>query len=136
MATVSSTTRRPLVLIVDDNADTRDLYALGLNFAGFRTLLAADGTAGFSRARNARPDVVVTELSLPGIDGWELVRRLRAHPQTCSIPVVIVTGWTTPTILDRAQDLGTVQVLIKPCLPEALAHELRRGADRVRRVPH
>lgn len=126
MATVSLTERQPLVLIVDDNQDTRELYETGLQFAGFRTVLSADGSDGFNRARDSRPDAVVTDLSLPGLDGWELIRRLRADPYTSGIPVVIVTGWTARTMMDRASDLRSVQVLIKPCLPDTLAGELRR----------
>lgn len=61
-----------------------------------------------------------------GSMGGNMIRRLRADPYTSGIPVVIVTGWTAPTMMDRASDLRSVQVLIKPCLPDTLAGELRR----------
>ena len=80
------------VLIVDDSADTREMYACALAYSGFRVLHADNGADGLSRAAEALPDVIVTDLSIPGIDGFELLARIQTHPRTERIPVIVLSG--------------------------------------------
>src|SRR5687768_11167902 len=82
----------PLVLVVDDFADNRDMYARFLEFSGFRASQAANGQEALDKAFAERPDLVVMDLSLPGLDGWEATRRLKADARTKDVPVVAVTG--------------------------------------------
>jgi CheY-like chemotaxis protein len=72
------------------------------------------------------PDIIVTEISLPGIDGWDLVRDLKGHPRTRDIPVVVLTADGQPSVHSRAEHEGCAAVFVKPCLPEQLAIELRK----------
>jgi CheY-like chemotaxis protein len=116
---------RPLVLIADGHDDTRELYAVALGPFGFDTDTVDDATHGFDRALTTHPDVIVTELSLPGLDGWSLVGDLKRNPRTRDIPVVVLTARIEPSVRERAEREGCAALLLKPCLPEQLAGALR-----------
>ncbi len=108
----------PCVLLVDDYEDSRMLYAHGLSRAGFRVEEAADGQAALDMARSVRPDIIVMDLSLPVVDGWEAIRQLREDPKTRGIPVVALTGHA---LAGHEANPGFDRLLVKPCLPEKLA---------------
>jgi two-component system phosphate regulon response regulator PhoB len=118
------------VLIIEDEQGPRELYAKLLGHAGFDVVEARTGTEGFTRACEARPDLILTDLGLPGINGWELIRLLKADSRTRDIPVVVVTGWSTPTLRDLAAKLGCASLLSKPCPPDELIAELEKTLDR------
>jgi CheY-like chemotaxis protein len=80
------------ILIVEDDAATREMYRQALAASGYRTVTAADGLGALRFIEGDRPDVVVLDLMLPTVGGQDVYRELRAHPETCNIPVVIVTG--------------------------------------------
>jgi CheY-like chemotaxis protein len=115
------------VLIIDDDADIRDLYATYLEEEGFRVELAADGREGLKQAHVLRPDIIVLDLSMPQIDGWTLCQTLKRTPLTRGIPVIAVTGFVDDKSRERAQAAGVDVFLSKPCLPEELAHEIQRS---------
>jgi CheY-like chemotaxis protein len=121
-----SETPPPLVLVVDDNGDLRDLYATYFLTAGFRVDTASDGISGLALARLDAPDVIVADLSMPHLDGWEMTRRLKNDPRTSRIPIVAVTGRTFGGSAERALDAGCDAYVLKPCLPDALLREARR----------
>ena len=106
--------RPPVALLVDDAVDSRDMYGEILRFGGYRVLEAVDGAEGLAVALGQRPDVIVMDLCMPRMDGWEAIRRLRADPRTCSIPVVALTavGWH-----HSAAQVECEAYLVKPCLP-------------------
>jgi CheY-like chemotaxis protein len=112
---ISGALRRPQVaLLVDDTVDSRDMYGEILRFGGYRVLEATDGADALAVALGQRPSVIIMDLCMPRMDGWEAIRRLRSDPRTAAIPVIVLTA------LNR--DLGAVQVdcaayLVKPCLP-------------------
>ena len=81
----------PLVLIVDDS-DTRVMYSMYLTAQRIRVLVAADGTTAIRTAVSSQPDVIVMDLSLPGIDGWDAIRWLKGYKRTAHIPVIALTG--------------------------------------------
>ena len=114
------------VLIIEDEQDTRDLYGFVLKEAGYDVVLARNGMEGFTRACESQPSVIVTDLGLPSIDGWEMIRRLRADNRTREIPVVVVTGSSTPALQDVAAKLGCASVLNKPCSPDELVGEIQK----------
>jgi CheY-like chemotaxis protein len=114
------------VLIIEDEQDTREVYAELLAHVGFDVVTARTGTEGFTRACETLPDVILTDLGLPSIDGWEMIRRLKADSRTRDIPIVVVTGRFTPTVRDVAARLGCKSLLLKPCLPGELIAELER----------
>ena len=84
--------RPPLVLLVDDVEDNRDVYAQHLRFHGFRVEEAADGPAAIAKAAETRPEVIVLDLAMPGMDGLEACRHLRADPSTSRSRRILLTG--------------------------------------------
>jgi CheY-like chemotaxis protein len=116
----------PLVLVVDDFLDAREMYAEYFSFAGFRVAQASDGAEAVAKAFELIPDVVLMDLSLPGMDGWEATRRLKADPRTMHIPVIAVTGHALTGFSESAAEAGCDAFVTKPCLPDALVAEVRR----------
>jgi CheY-like chemotaxis protein len=116
----------PGVLLVEDDREGRRLYAEWLTMAGFRVHQAHNGLQALERAFEAVPDVVVTDLNIPGIDGYELTRRLKQDPRTSAVPVLAVTGYAAfAADPSRAQRAGCDAVLEKPCSPEDLEAAVR-----------
>lgn len=116
----------PLILLVDDAQVTRDLYAEYLLYSGLRVALAVDGDHGLWKVLMLSPDLVVMDLAMPGIDGWEATRQLKAHPRTKDIPVIALTGHVSEDNLRRAREVGADLVLTKPCTPDELLAAIRR----------
>jgi Amt family ammonium transporter len=114
------------VLAVDDDADVREFYRAFLCDEGHEPLLARDGAEALALAEQ-RPDVIVLDLGLPGLDGYDVLRQLKAGPTTSEIPVVIVTGYPMAKGIDLA---GVVGVLRKPYDVPLLALTLERAAKR------
>ncbi len=125
---------RPLVLLVEDDREGRLLFAEWLQQAGFRVEQAHNGLQALERAFDLRPDAILTDLNIPGIDGYELTRRLKTDPRTEGIPILAVTGYAPftrdPSRADRA---GCDAILPKPCQPEVLEETLTRLIVQARR---
>ena len=116
----------PGVLLVEDDRDGRRLYAEWLTHAGFNVEQAHNGLQALERAFEAVPDIVVTDLNIPGIDGYELTKRLKQDPRTRGVPVLAVTGYAAfAADPGRAQRAGCDAVLEKPCSPEDLETAVR-----------
>jgi CheY-like chemotaxis protein len=128
--------RLPLVLIVEDDLSTRLMYRDYLSDSGFRTAEAHNGHQALEKARELHPDAVLTDLAVPGIDGFELCRALQQSVATRAIPILAVTGHASyldeP---DRFRQAGIAQVLVKPCAPDVIASELRRLLDVTNAAP-
>jgi len=116
---------RPLILLVDDFPDNREMYALYLDYAGYEVAEAATGYEALARAFERAPDLIVMDLSLPGLDGWEATRRLKSDPRTKQIPVLALTGHAMEGFSQGARDAGCDAFVTKPCLPEELVVEIR-----------
>jgi len=125
----------PLVLIVDDVQDNRTIYVLFLKFSGFRIAEAENGEDAIEKATTLLPDVIVMDLSLPVMDGWEATRRLKRDPRTKKIPVVALTGHALPEHARAASQAGCDLVITKPCLPDQLMEALRRILDAPKAQP-
>jgi signal transduction histidine kinase/CheY-like chemotaxis protein len=111
------------VLIIDDDADARHLLRESIEELGYGATVAASATEGIALARELRPDLITLDLQMPGVDGWEALRMLRADPELCRIPVVIVSFLAE----EAGQELaGVVDVLEKPVAREALEGILHR----------
>jgi CheY-like chemotaxis protein len=115
-----------VILIADDFDDNREMYAEYLTFVGYQTTQATTGAAAIQQAQTFHPDVIVMGLSLPEIDGWEVIRRLKAADKTRGIPVVVVTGHALKGAEKAARDAGADVFLTKPCLPDELAASIAR----------
>lgn len=114
-----------LVLLVDDLEDSRVMYAEYLTRSGYRIAQAADGKEALALARALLPDVVVMDLALPVLDGWEAIRQLKGDARTVGIPVVALTGHALARHAERARQAGCDALLTKPCMPSALLALLR-----------
>lgn len=123
---LSSAAPSPLILIVEDDVETRQFYTHVLRLEGFRTDQAHNGLQAFEKAVHDLPDLILTDIAVPGIDGIELCRRLRADERTRRIPLLAVTGYGDRQYEDRARGAGADHVLIKPCSAETLAAEAHR----------
>jgi two-component system, cell cycle response regulator DivK len=117
---------RPLLLIAEDDGALRVLYARHLSVCGFDVIEAANGADAIESTSVRLPDVVVMDLSLPVVDGWEATRRLKADTRTAHIPVVALTAYDGSPELQRATLAGCDWFVPKPCPPDALAAEVRR----------
>ncbi len=125
---------KPVVLLVEDDPAGRLMYAEWLTLAGFSVEQAHNGLQALERATELRPDAIVTDLNIPGIDGYELTRRLKSDDRTSTIPIVAVTGYA-PFTQDpsRASRAGCDAVIPKPCLPEDLETTVRALLANVRK---
>src|SRR5438552_926099 len=121
---------RQRVLLVDDYSDAREMYSEYLEFCGFEVVEASNGMEALERAAEAAPDIILMDLSLPVMDGWEATRRLKADKRTASIPVVALTGHALAGISEGARNAGCDAFVTKPCLPEDLVKEIRKVLDR------
>jgi CheY-like chemotaxis protein len=117
---------RPVVLLVDDIEDCRDVYGQFLAHAGYQVVEAADGQEALAKATSLRPDVIVMDLWMPHLDGWESIRRLKASPTTVDIPVLVLTGDAYAQARREAVEAGCQAYLVKPCLPMDVAAEVGR----------
>jgi two-component system, cell cycle response regulator DivK len=116
----------PLILVVDDYQDAREMYAEYLQFSGFRVAEARNGNEAVDQAFALKPDLILMDLSLPGMDGWEATRRLKADERTRHIPIVALTGHALAGASDGAKKAGCDSFVTKPCLPDDLVVEVRR----------
>ena len=121
----------PLVLVVDDYQDAREMYAEYLKASGFRVEEARTGTEAVAKAISVKPDCVLMDLSLPGIDGWEATRQLKANPETRHIPVVAITGHASELASRDATAAGCASFVLKPALPDAVVAEVRKALQAV-----
>lgn len=122
-------TGKPRVLLVDDYPDAREMYGEYLEYSGYDVVQAANGQEALQRALDDKPDIILMDLSLPVMDGWEATRRLKADARTASIPVVALTGHALAGISEGAKKAGCDAFVTKPCLPEDLVVEIKRVLD-------
>ena len=114
------------ILIVDDYVDALDIWSFYLQGMGYRVSTAIDGTSAIVKAKSLRPDLVVLDLELPGISGFEVARTLRSHPDTTHIPLIAATGYSHLRQLSLAREVGFDAIIVKPCDPDMLLLEIER----------
>lgn len=124
----------PLILVVDDYQDAREMYAEYLQFSGFRVAEAKNGNEAVEQAFALKPDLILMDLSLPGMDGWEATRRLKADETTRHIPIVALTGHALAGASEGARKAGCDSFVTKPCLPDDLVVEVRRMLSAARQA--
>src|SRR5262245_45738262 len=120
---------RRRVLVIEDSGDTRESLCLVLSLSGCDVRGAADGAEGLRQALEWRPDAVVSDIGLPGLDGWELARRLRAA-LGAAVRLVALSGFSQPQDRQRSLEAGFDAHLAKPAEPDDLLHLLGGSVDR------
>lgn len=113
----------PLVLLVDDSRDTRELYGFVLNQAGYQVIDADDGLSALEIARRTRPDAIVMDINLPEMSGVDVIKLLRAEPETARTPILAFTAYAESAA--EALRTGADAQCLKPCLPEDFLESLR-----------
>lgn len=116
----------PVLLLVEDDPEMRLYYTDAFTREGFVVDQAHNGHQALAKALESPPDLILTDIAVPGIDGIELCRQIRADERTRAVPVLAITGYGDRRYLDRALDAGANSLLSKPCLPETLIAEARR----------
>jgi two-component system, cell cycle response regulator DivK len=123
--------KQALVLVVEDYQDAREMYAAYLRFSGYRVAEATNGLEAIEQTLELLPDIILMDLALPKMDGWEATRRLKSDERTKHIPIVALTGHALAGHAEGARQAGCDSFVTKPCLPDALVAEIRRMlADR------
>ena len=108
----------PYVLLVEDDRDTREMYSQFLSYSGCTVTAASSARRALESVTERLPDVIVTDIAMPGMDGLELSRRLRAYEGTRDVPIIAVSGQAS----EQAREAGADVVLDKPCEPDTLLH--------------
>lgn len=121
-----SGSRDRTVLIVEDNEDNRIVYSTILRHHGFIVSEALDGEEGIAKARRELPDIILMDISIPLIDGWEVTRQLKGDESTRHIPVIALTAHAMPGDREHALAVGCDGYLAKPCEPRAVLAEVNR----------
>jgi two-component system, cell cycle response regulator DivK len=119
-------TGKELVLVVEDYQDAREMYAAYLQFSGYRVAEATNGIEAIEKTLELMPDIILMDLALPKMDGWEATRRLKMDERTKHIPVVALTGHALAGHAEGARQAGCDSFVTKPCLPDALVAEIQR----------
>jgi CheY-like chemotaxis protein len=114
------------LLLVEDNEDNRIIYSTVLRHIGYEVVEAVDGVEAIALARSVRPDLILMDISLPQIDGWEATRILRQDPLTRDIPIIALTAHALADDRERAQAIGFTSYLAKPVEPRAVVAEVQR----------
>jgi len=115
-----------LILVVDDTEENRTIVRMCLEDAGYRLDEAVDGLDALAHIARDRPALVVMDLSMPVMDGWEATRRIKANAETRDIRVLVISGHATGDCVTRAEEAGADDIAMKPCLPAELLEKVRR----------
>jgi CheY-like chemotaxis protein len=113
----------PLILIIEDSLDQLELYEFALGDY-YEVRKATHGERGVEVAIAEQPDVVLVDICMPGIDGWEVCRRLKSDPRTAAIPIILLTALDRKDTAERAIQVGAVALLMKPCSVDSLREEI------------
>lgn len=117
--------RPPVILVVDDNEDNRDLYAMALGRAGYVVAVAVDGLDAVAKAEAIGPVLILMDLAMPNLDGWEATKRIRALPELApDLQIIALTAFTDAVSIQRALAAGCNAALAKPCPPQVLLEHI------------
>ena len=111
---------KPCILIVDDEADTRRLFRFTLEYGGFAVREAVDGEDALAKIEAARPDLVLLDVMMPRLDGYEVCKRLRRRPEMVDLPIVMVSAKTQAEAIEAGLAMGATAYLTKPVALETL----------------
>jgi CheY-like chemotaxis protein len=104
----------PRILLIEDNEENRDALSRRLERRGFDVIMASDGKEGIAKARAEAPDLVLMDMNLPELDGWEATRMLRALPETSQLPIIALTAHAMAGDREKALEAGCTEYHTKP----------------------
>jgi chemosensory pili system protein ChpA (sensor histidine kinase/response regulator) len=102
------------VLLVEDTNEQRNLVAFFLELNGYQVVVASDGIEGLAEARKSRPDLIMLDLGMPKMDGFQMMAELRADAALKDIPIVVISAWASPKHRERAEAAGADAFITKP----------------------
>jgi CheY-like chemotaxis protein len=114
------------VLLVEDNPHNRKIFSGMLTHSGFKVVEAEDGHQALAAMQKLLPDIILMDLSIPGVDGWEVTRRLKADERTKVVPIIALTAHAMRGDEDRAREAGCDYYLAKPISPKKVVEEVRK----------
>lgn len=109
------------ILVVEDNEDNLAVLSDELDYAGYEVISAGDGEEALEKTLAERPDLILMDISIPIIDGWEVTRRLKADPKTGNIPIIALTAHAMAGDEEKAKAAGCDGYIAKPCTPDEVA---------------
>lgn len=118
---------RKQILVIDDQRDEREIQTAMLGHLGYEVVAAEDGATGLQLALESTPDIILLDVAMPKLDGFEVCRRLRADPRTAEVPVVFFTASVVGDLETRAREAGAAALMVKPLDP----HEVARRVEEV-----
>ena len=113
------------ILVVDDEPNARSLLRLILVSAGFEVLVAQDGYEALNEVENKIPDAMILDIMMPGIDGFEVCKRLRSNEKTATLPIIMLSARADPESVNKGLRVGATKYLTKPVTPEMLTRQVR-----------
>jgi DNA-binding response OmpR family regulator len=122
---VTDSDSTPTILVADDEEDLRELVTYRLTRSGYRVIGAGDGQEALELAAERAPDLMVLDVMMPKLDGYELTRRVRAEEALSSIPVILLTARSQESDIDRGFEVGADDYLKKPFNPDELVARVR-----------
>jgi CheY-like chemotaxis protein len=123
---IDSPSQSPLILIAEDDPKTLRLVGEVVQRAGYRAALAKHGVGAVKLLKKARPDLIILDLRMPRMDGFQLLELLKKYETSASIPVVVLTGSNSPMDIDRAMQIGITDYLVKPISPRKLLSRIQK----------
>jgi two-component system, chemotaxis family, chemotaxis protein CheY len=112
------------VLIVEDNADSREMLSFILRYEGYKVITASDGSEGLSQVKNVQPDLIISDLEMPNLDGIEMVKSLRHLPEGEKVPILILSAYDSES-LNQAIEVGATQAMRKPIEVDSLVSTVK-----------
>jgi DNA-binding response OmpR family regulator len=129
----AGSTNEGRILVVDDEASIRLICRVNLDASGFEVVEAEDGETALSLARTERPDLILLDVMLPGIDGWDVARELAAAPETREIPILFLSARSDRSDEERGHEVGGLGYIRKPFDPNELIDRVREVLERAER---
>jgi len=121
----------PKILVADDERDIRELIGYTLRFAGFEVVLVADGIAAIEQAPLEQPDLILLDVRMPRVTGYDVCRHLKKDPATSAIPIVFLSAKGQEGEIQEGLDSGAVEYIVKPFTPDDLTEQVREVLQRV-----
>ena len=121
------------ILVADDERDIRELIGFTLRFAGFEVVLVADGIEAVARALLEQPDLILLDVRMPRVTGYDVCRQLKENPATSAIPIVFLSAKGQVGEIKKGLDSGAVDYIVKPFAPDDLTNQVR---DILQRTGH